>query len=503
MKRNFFACFLLFFLLGACSRPGPKHFAALDRAIERQDEYDLFHVRLQDSLRSTSLRAGSDSARWEGVFALESFFSYHDIDSCYATVREMLSLAGNDDRQRRISESCYANILYKMDSLGVALRVLRQIDTTALPEEALNIYCFAGYHIYSSLAQDHPEYQADRRRIIDKWWQGDSTRIDCASYHNALLREDGVPNDAVAKLRACVLKSPNDTAKANYFLAKEYLYRGETDQAVKYFAASAECDMRLSVKAYNALYELALILFRTGDIERADRYMRITLKDAYSSHYESRYDDVIQSELEIMNVLLEQQKQKRRAYFTTILAIALLLAVAVVSIFLLSRYSSRLNISRRKLSEVSKIKDNFLADYMEKCVDYLNKVDEYRSSLRRTVKQDGPDAVVAMLRRPSFADEEFDGLLVHFDSAFLGIFPDFVDKVNAEMQPEYQLEMPSKGELTTELRILALIRMGISRRKKIAKVLNMSVTTVYSYHSLLQKHSLHPGSDFDRVIGSL
>ena len=261
--------------------------------------------------------------------------------------------------------------------------------------------------------------------------------------------------------------------------------------------------MRLSVKAYNALYELALILFRTGDIERADRYMRITLKDAYSSHYESRYEDVIQSELEIMNVLLEQQKQKRRAYFTTIFAIALLLVVAVVSIFLLSRYSSRLNISRRKLSEVSKIKDNFLADYMERCVDYLNKVDEYRSSLRRAVKQDGADAVVAMLRRPSFADEEFDGLLVHFDSAFLGIFPDFVEKVNAEMQPEYRLEKPSKGELSTELRILALIRMGISRRMKIAKVLNMSVTTVYSYHSLLQKHSLHPKGGFDRIIANL
>ena len=503
MKKTVFACLLLLLMVGACSRTGRRRYEALDRALEQQSVYDLQHERMQDSLRRVFLRAGTDSAKWEAVYALETFFFYHDIDSCYATVLEMLRLSGTDNRQRRISESCHANILYRMDSLGVALHVLQQIDTVALPEEALNIYCFAGYHIFRSLSQEHPEYAADKHRIIEKWWQSDSTRIECAHYHNEILREDGIPNDAVAKLKACTLKTPNDTAKAYYFLAKESLFNGDTDDAIGYFAASAECDIRLSAKAYNALYELALILFRTGDIERADRYMRITLQDAYSSHYESRYEDVIQAEMEIMNVLLEQQRQKRRAYFTTILAIALLLAVAVVSIFLLSRYSSRLNVSRRKLSEVSKIKDNFLADYMEKCVDYLNKVDEYRSSLRRTVKQDGPDAVVAMLRRPSFADEEFDGLLVHFDSAFLGIFPDFVDKVNAEMLPEYQLEMPSKGELSTELRILALIRMGISRRKKIAKVLNMSVTTVYSYHSLLQKHSLHPGSNFDRVIGGL
>ena len=86
---------------------------------------------------------------------------------------------------------------------------------------------------------------------------------------------------------------------------------------------------------------------------------------------------------------------------------------------------------------------------------------------------------------------------------FLGIFPDFADKVNAHMQPEHQLSMPAKGVLSTELRILALIRMGISKRQRIAKVLNMSVTTVYSYHCNLQKHSLHPDSSFDSIIANL
>ena len=91
-------------------------------------------------------------------------------------------------------------------------------------------------------------------------------------------------------------------------------------------------------------------------------------------------------------------------------------------------------------------------------------------------------------------------LLSDFDSAFLGIFPDFVDKVNSHMQDGYKLSLTPDGKMSTELRILALIRMGICKRKKIAKVLNMSVTTVYSYHSNLKKHSLHPDSSFDDVI---
>lgn len=502
MKKSCFAYILLVFALFTGCRGEKPYFTSLDRAIELQDYYDLAQNARQDSLQLLYLRAKNDSTRWEVSYQLERMQFYRDIESCYGSVENMLLLS-TDDRQRRISQSSYANILYRLDSLSRALRVLQQIDTTNMPSEALGIYCFAAYHIYGKLASERPEFISAREEIIDKWWQNDSTSIDCAYYRNSILRESGILDGAIERLEACTLRSLNDTAKSNYNIAREYLYRGDTDQAIRYFATSAECDMRLGVKAYNALYELARLLFKTGNIERADKYMRITLKDAYSSHYESRYEDVIRSELEVMNVLLEQQKQKKRAYYITSVSIAMLLLVAVISLVLLARYSSRLDLSRRQLSEVSRIKDSFLAMYMEKCVDYLNKVDEYRSSLRRTLKQDGASAVSAMLRQPSFAAGEFDGLLSHFDSAFLGIFPAFVDKVNEHMQPEYRLEMPAKGELSTELRILALIRMGISKRQKIAKVLNMSVTTVYSYHCNLQKHSLHPDSGFDAVIANL
>ena len=502
MKRSCFALILLFAALSAgCNKDKPDY-KALDRAIQMQDYYDLVQDARQDSLQLLYQKAGSDSARWEASFLLEKIQFYRDVESCYSTIINMLRL-GKDERQRQVSESCYANILYRADSLGKALAVLQQIDTAGMFREALGIYSFAAYHIYGKMEKDHPEMRILRREVIDRWWKRDSTSIECAYYRNSTLRGTDELGDAIKRLEDCTLKTPNDTAKARYYAAREYLYRGDTGQAIKYFASSAECDMRLGVKAYNSLYELALILFRTGDIERADRYMRITLKDAFSSHFETRYEDVIRSELEIMNVLLEQQRQKKRAYYITSIAVAMLLLVALVSLIIVLRYSSRLDSSRRKLSEVSRIKDGFLANYMEKCVDYLNKVDEYRSTLRRTGKQDGTAAIMAMLRKPSFAAEEFHDLLASLDSTFLGIFPDFIDKVNAHMQPEYRLEAPRDGEMSTELRILALIKMGICKRQKIAKILNMSVTTVYSYHCNLQTHSLHPDSSFDSVIASL
>lgn len=500
-------CFLLFAVLVAlcsCSRDRQKAFEALDRAIEMQPVYDSAYVRKNDGLRERYLRAESDSVRWERAYDLEKTLFYHDVDSCYRYVLEMRRLSGGDPVKRGLSDACHANILFKLDSLSRALEVLEQIDTASLTQEGFGIYAFAAYHIYGKLeASGRPEYGRKRLAAIDRWWQRDSTSIECAYYHNHRLNEDGRYDEAIGNLLACELKSPNDTAKSCYFLALEYVLKGDTDRAVACFAQSAEYDMRLSAKAYRALYELARILFRQGDIRRADRYMRISHQDALRSHYAVQYDDIVHSELEIMNVLLRQQEQKKRAYLLLALAAALLLTGALVSVFLLSRYSTRLNRSRMKLNELSSIKDNFLAYYMEKCVDYLNKVDRYRSSLRQTAKNDGQAAVMAMLRKPSFADSEFQDLLSAFDSTFLGIFPDFVERVNEHMQEPYRLSLTGTGALSTELRILALIRIGIPQRRKIAKVLNMSVTTVYSYHSLLQKHSLHPGASFDRVIANL
>ena len=503
MKKACFCLIASLMALSSCTRGSRDPFEALDRAIELQGFYDQRYDQRQDSLRRAYQLPHSDSIRWELAYKLEKNYFYHNVDSCYRYTQEMLRLSGNDPVRRSVSEACTANILYKMDSLQTALRLLESIDTTLLTQEGLGTYCFAGHHIYGDLARKQPEYERKRAALVAQWYRSDSTHVECTYYYNAALRKEGRHEQALANLRKCRIITPNDTAKSNYCFAREWLAAGESETAIRHFAKSAEYDMKVSAKTYSSLYELARLLFRRGDIERADRYMRITLEDALSSHYQLRYSDLIQSELDIMNALLRQQKKKQWAYTLTILAITLLLAVALLSLLILSRYSARLNQSRSTLSEVSSIKDGFLAGYMERCVDYLNKVDEYRSSLRKTVRHEGADAVLAMLRKPSFAAGEFSDLLSSFDSTFLGIFPDFVDKVNEHMQPGYELTMPREGTLSTELRILALIKMGIVKRQKIAKILNMSVTTVYSYHSNLQKHSLHPDASFDQVIASL
>ena len=503
VKRYVFILAGLLAALFSCSRSGEEAFGSLDRAIELQEHYDSLYLDNITALREQYQEADNDSLKWERAFALEKVLFYHDVDSCYRYVKEMRRLDKGDPKMQGFSESCYANILFKLDSITIAQDVLEKIDTSALTRESFGIYAFAGYHIYGKQQDSHPEYQALKEKLAAEWWMRDSTSIECAYYHNGPLNRAGEYDKAIENLLSCNLVTTNDSTKACYFLALEYSLKGMRQEAKAYLAKSAEYDMKLSVKAYRALYELARMLFQDGDIQRADRYMRIAHQDALSSHYAVQYEDIIHSQLEIMNVLLKQEQERKKSFlFFSVVAI-ILLSVALVSLYFMNKYSERLDRSRMKVNEISQIKDRFLALYMEKCVDYLNKVDDYRSSLRHTARTDGQAAVMAMLRKPSFADSEFHDLLAAFDESFLGIFPDFVEKVNEHMQPEYRLAQPSEGELSTELRILALIRMGIPQRQKIAKVLNMSVTTVYSYHSLLQKHSRHPDASFDQVVSHL
>ena len=443
--------------------------------------------------------AKTDSLKWETAYRINTMMLYHNLDSCCRYMEIMDSLGKNDRRQKSLSAINHLLFLQKSDSSKTGLEIISNLDVSGLETDVVSLYCDAAYHIYRSLSNTEPEYSINAKEILDYWWQTDSTNARCIHYSNNLTPRP----DVITRLQNCSMRTLNDTAKVNDLLAREYMRQSDLKNAIKHYAIAAECDMRLSAKNYNALYSLAKVLFREGDITRADRYMRTTRKDALASNLKIRYEDAITLEMEIMNVMVEQLNQKKRAYLITTIVSILLLISAVIILKTVSRYSSRLNISHQKLDEASRIKDSFLAVYMEKCVDYLNKVDKYRSSLRQAVKQNGPEAAIAMLRNPSFADQEFKDLLAGFDSAFIGIFPDFVEKVNEHMQEGYKLKMPSKGELSTELRILALIRMGITKRPKIAKVLNVSITTVYSYHCNLQKHSLHSDSNFDKVIASL
>lgn len=502
MKKISFGLIFLVFVLSSCSGDKEKVFVSLDTAISQQKNYDQAFETMRDSLYQLYKGAGSDDEKWAAAYNLQKIFFYHDLDSSHTYATKLVEHSGKDLGRLACGKAYFAHCLFRMDSLAQAWRVFQQIDTALLDDKERTSYYNAGYHIIRSMAQKNPELEPRLAGLVRDWALSDSTSVEsvyyCSHFHGALSGKE-----VAERLKNCVVGTLNDTSKVHFYMARSYLEDGDTHHAILHYVKSAEYDLKVSAKAYSAMYELAMILLDQGDVARANKYMRLTLNDTRSSHYRIHYNSITNASLHVMDELADQKDKRQRAYLLALLMVGSLLGLALFLTVSLRRYSSRLEASHDQVSELSKIKDAFLANYMEKCVDYLNKVDDYRSSLRHAMKTEGQDAVKAMLRKPSYAAEEFGALLEMFDMSFLGIFPDFVENVNAHMQPQWQLEQPAPGRLSMELRVLALIRMGITKSQRIARALNLSITTVYSYHYNLRKHSLHANEDFDAIIAGL
>ena len=168
----------------------------------------------------------------------------------------------------------------------------------------------------------------------------------------------------------------------------------------------------------------------------------------------------------------------------------------------MQRLNKRYKKAATDLHNLSKIKDTMLGQYIESSSNYIYKVDSFKSQIRRALKLYGADEVKNILKAPSFADEEYPHFLSNFDRAFLGIFPDFINRVNTLMKPEFRF-ISDSGSLTTETRILALIRLNITDSAKIANILHISKTTVYTYRCRMRGNSLNGSDAFENEILSI
>ena len=179
----------------------------------------------------------------------------------------------------------------------------------------------------------------------------------------------------------------------------------------------------------------------------------------------------------------------------------LLLAVAVVFIY---RQMRRLSAARNNLEQTNEqlqlsnnIKEEYVGRFMNLCSIYINRLDTYRRMVNKKISAGQMDELLKMVRSREVLDTGLKELYENFDIAFLHLFPDFVDKFNDLLQPEERIVL-RKGELlNTELRIFALIRLGIDDSSQIAEFLRYSVNTIYNYRAKVKNKARISREDFE------
>lgn len=303
----------------------------------------------------------------------------------------------------------------------------------------------------------------------------------------------------------------HDVAICAYTLSESYRLKEDTEKEKEYLILSSIADMKSAVREYISLRKLAVLLYQEGDIDRAYSYLKLCMDDAVFCNARLRILEILQI-FPLINDTYQQKAEKQQEQMKwALVSISLLSIFLLIAIFYvykqmkrvaaarhevinankrlkelneeLHRYNLQLKEANHIIAENSYLKEEYIGRYMDQCSVYLEKMDNYRRSLGKIAATGKVDELYKNIKSSKFIEEELKEFYANFDNTFLQLFPTFVEDFNTLLAEGEQIYPKANERMSTELRIFALIRLGITDSVKIAQFLRYSVTTIYNYRT--------------------
>jgi hypothetical protein len=307
--------------------------------------------------------------------------------------------------------------------------------------------------------------------------------------------------------------SDTDFAVAASTLSFIYKFGGEPELSKAMLIRAAIADIRSCTKETLATLNLADMLYKEGDIENAYTYVKIALDDAnfYGARHRKIQVAAVFPIIEGQQLSMVESRRKMLLLYSSVITVLSLITIVFAVIIykqfknlreakrIISAANDTLTETNHQLSDANKIKEEYIWYYFNTTADYINKLDSLKKSMDMklmTKKMEDLRFTVDSIN----IKKERDDLYHNFDKVFLKLFPDFVTVFNSFFKEEDKVHPKDDHLLNTELRIFALIRMGIHDHEKIAKILDYSVTTIYTYKTRIRSKSILPNEEFDRQI---
>ena len=501
----------------------------LDKVVANQQIYTNARLRMLDSLKSDLRKA--DELHKKYAIEKELFAGYQSfvVDSALLYAQKKLSLAQrlNDAEELSYSYLDVASMLIKGGNYKEANEVLQRLNVRNASSNLRNYYYTVNQDLYTTLqtvsltANERKLYNEKSSLYKDSIlslkldpsvWVVTDRMMDKHRYKDAL--------QILLKEYPTLNVDDRRMAYVAYSISDIYRLMGNREKEKQYLIVSAIADIKSAVKEYISLRRLATLLYEDGDIERSYLYMKRALEDAIYCNARLRVIEVSDI-MPIINKAYEDKTQREKhVTLLALVSISVLSLMLIGLVFLLRRQMKKLSITQRalrdknaelyklndvlsktndalsesndSLSEASRIKDMYIAQFMTECSTYIDKMELYRKQLRKVATTGSKTELLDILKSPTFIEKEVDAFFATFDATFLSLFPNFVHDFNQLLLPESQVVNKKDKRLNTELRICALIRLGISDNERLAAFLRCSKATIYSYRSRTRLKSLQP-----------
>lgn len=544
MKKRYllFVTSLLFCCLLQAQGQIDSLLVVLDRTIANTAQYEQARLKRIEEIKERFRTRKSTSLTEEYRINQQLYDEYEayicDSARHYINRNIEIALQCNDSGWLNEAKMKKASILGKTGLYAEGVALLKSIDSKQLSKEQLIEYyiTFEDIYLYHAEYAMDDEYQIEYLNKLYTYRDSVLQMVEEGSYqyittYTPELLQQGRGDEAIEMLEAYHHKLSPDTrdyAVVTSILAFIYQSTGHREKQKEYLIKSAIADIRGVVKENNSLRALAELLYEEGQLQRADVYMKRSMEDA--NFYNARLRNVQASRmLPVIDHAYQVEKEKHQVILQVFLIVTSLLTLFLAcAVWYVIRQVKKLARARQELldmneelkrlneqlievnrkqhetndslTEANHIKEEYVGRFMGLCSVYIDKLEGYRRMLNKQAASGKVEELYKTLKSSRFIDEELKEFYQNFDNSFLSIFPDFVKHFN-ELLPDEERIIPKQDErLTTELRIFALIRLGITDSAKIAGFLRYSITTIYTYRSKLKNRSLYRDNFEEEVM---
>ncbi len=523
MKKYILLLFIMIPLLSYGKTDMEKLLERVDYAIEMDSHYKQQKEKELKRLRRLAGDATTDEEELRYLDSLYRAYSTYRYDSSCAYVRKGLQLA--EATHNTFYITCFkihrASVLSVGGFYGKAEDILETLDPKQMPYEQKLYYYFTYawlfnyWESYAAKSEFLNEFKAKKKYYMGILLENFNEKGKKSAYYQYLKGEYIYLSSPTHKsVLDHYLKAFKMTAKNNrlhpmaaYGIARYYRDLEQYDLYVKYLVEASESDGICQLMETTALQKLAYYLYQTdkNNSKRANQYIQHSMEDAQFFNNRLRM-------IEISNILpvIATSNQEAAERSRTRMEIGLICACVILTIILIltvvnTKQKNSLKKNRKeiaaqnkqlaelnqRLMDTNKRRETYMSLFMDISALYIRKLDDYRKLVSRKVKAKQTEDLLKSINSFKLAEEESSMFYIRFDKAFMELYPNFVEELNTLLKPEHHIVLPPSNELTTEVRIYALMRLGVTDSQEIATLLYYSTQTIYNYKSGMRAKALN------------
>ncbi|WP_299524902.1 DUF6377 domain-containing protein [uncultured Lutibacter sp.] len=461
----------------------------------------------------------------------------------YALRAKKIALKINDNLIVNTANINLADISVSAGMYKEAFSFLESINPVDMPKNYRSLYYGLMGRCYGDMAEYNniPNFYLDYKKQANYYREKALENTDENTFFNSFLRifnksKNNQTEEALDEFKYLLQDSIGirDKALVNYMVGDLYLQLDKSEQAINYFAKAVISDIKTSAKESLAIIKLSEILFKKGDIKNASVLIHKANEDAlfYGAQQRKIQVGAILPLIE-QEMVLNVEKEKERLYWQNIIISLFLLFVLCFFFIIYMQYRKlkkakkeiseahtnlekinieltnvnkqikehnlRIKVINENLLESNKIKEEYLGFFFTQYDDIFEKLKYFRHRIEKCILEENFEKAKRHVANYNIKKEK-EKVLLNFDDAFMKLFPNFINEFNSLMKDEYKVKLKNERHLSNELRIFALIRLGVKHNEIIAQILGYSVNSIYAYKTKIRNRAIVDKNDFDQNL---